>query len=365
MKVLFITNIPSPYRLRFFETLGKSCELTVLFERVSSNERDASWLQTEFLHFKGIFLKGIKLGVDKAFSWDVIRYLKQHFDVIFVTDFLSPTGMLATWYMKKRGIPYILESDGGFVGQEGWLKKAIKTGAIRGAFAYFSTGTVHDEYYLAYGAERARLVRYPFSSVVAEKVLRRPLTCEEKFSIRERLGIKEKKVILYVGQFIHRKGVDVLLKAYQHSKQAEGLYLIGGTPTEEYQRIVEERHLANVHYIGFKKPEVIAEYYKAADVFVLPTRYDIWGLVVNEALAYGLPVVTTRRCLAGLEMVEKKGTGLLCKAENIDELASCIDEVLLNGQEAYSAQCLTIASQYSIEAMVQKHLDFINQYLQK
>ena len=55
----------------------------------------------------------------------------------------------------------------------------------------------------------------------------------------------------------------------------------------------------NVYFIEFKKSEELNEYYKAADIFVHPTREDIWGLVVNEAMAKGLPVVTTNNVLQG------------------------------------------------------------------
>ena len=71
MKIAFITNIPSPYRVDFFNELGKHCDLTVYFEKNSSDERDKSWENSKFINFKGVFLKGIKTDVDKAISFDV------------------------------------------------------------------------------------------------------------------------------------------------------------------------------------------------------------------------------------------------------------------------------------------------------
>ena len=59
----------------------------------------------------------------------------------------------------------------------------------------------------------------------------------------------------------------------------------------------------------------------AADAFVLPTREDIWGLVINEAMAYGLPVVTTDRCNAGLELIKNNVNGYVVHVDDKGELA--------------------------------------------
>lgn len=361
MKTLFIINIPSPYRLKFFEQLGAQCDLTVLFERASSSERDGSWKDIEFKNYRGIILKSIRVGVDMALAPSVKKYLKDKYDFIFVADFLSPTGMLATRYLKRHKIPYALESDGGFVGTDSGIKKKIKTIAMSGAAAYFSTGKTHDAYYQRYGADSARIVRYPFSSVTAGKVLDTPVSAEEKQEIRRQLGIAESRVLLYVGQFIHRKGIDILLRAYAKCKNADGLYLIGGTATDEYLQLVDELQLKNVHFIGFTAPDEIAAYYKAADIFVLPTRYDIWGLVVNEAMAYGLPVVTSNTCLAGLEMVENGKTGALFESENVDELSGMIDAVMSDKTEETAADCLRTARRYTIETMVERHMEYMRE----
>ena len=72
MRILFITNVPSPYRVDFFNELGKSCELTVLFEKSFSAERDDSWKQQNFINFNGIILKGKSIGTDKALCFDII-----------------------------------------------------------------------------------------------------------------------------------------------------------------------------------------------------------------------------------------------------------------------------------------------------
>ena len=114
MKVLFMTNVPSPYRVDFFYELGKYCDLTVLFETNTAKSRDASWKTDEFLNFKGVFLKGIKVGEAESFSLNVMPYLsKKKYDIIVVGMYSSPTGMIAIEYMKLKKIPFVISSDGG------------------------------------------------------------------------------------------------------------------------------------------------------------------------------------------------------------------------------------------------------------
>ena len=94
MKVLFLTNIPSPYRVDFFNELGKLCDLTVLFETKSAKDRDATWAADKITNFKAVFLKGIRRGVAEAVCPGIFKYLtKKKFDVIVVGMYSSPTGM--------------------------------------------------------------------------------------------------------------------------------------------------------------------------------------------------------------------------------------------------------------------------------
>lgn len=76
MKILWLTNVPSPYRVDFFNELGKSCELTVLFEKRTSDERNKSWQNYKFLNFTGVFLNGKSVNTDTAICPGVVKYVK-------------------------------------------------------------------------------------------------------------------------------------------------------------------------------------------------------------------------------------------------------------------------------------------------
>lgn len=83
-----------------------------------------------------------------------------------------------------------------------------------------------------------------------------------------------------------------------------GVYIVGGVPTEEYQQLKRDLNLKNVHFEGFKKSKELCDFFNVADLFVHPTREDIWGLVINEAMAYRLPIITTEKCVAGIELLQ-------------------------------------------------------------
>ena len=359
-KVLFIVNIPSPYRVSFFNELGKYCDLTVLFEKRASDERDDSWKKYEFVNFKGVFLNGFSVGVATAVCFEVKSHIKKDkYDYIVCANFTSPTGMLAINYMKRHKIPYYLECDGGFAKSGKGPKELLKKYIMSGAEGYFSTGKDTDEYYELYGADKSRIYHYPFTSIENSDVELKVYSEEEKSKLKKKLGLKDGITILAVGQFIPRKGFDVLLKSATKLKGKVNICFVGGVPTQEYLQLKDQLELDNVTFEGFKEKAQLKEYYLASDIFVLPTREDIWGLVVNEAMANALPVITTKNCVAGNELVEDNVNGYLINvddevnlAEKIDVLASDI-ELRLKMAEA----SLVKIKEYTIEKMAKRHME--------
>lgn len=364
LKILWITNIPSPYRVDFFNELGMYCDLKVLFEKNKSSEREDNWGNSKFVNFDGIFMKGKSYSVDKAICLEVIKYIKNNnYDHIIVTDFASITGVIAIEYMKAHNISYCIESDGGFSKEGNGFKEKFKKHLIKGAKTYFSTANSSDNYYLTYGAKKENIYRYPFTSIHDMDILEKPNTRAEKEKIKNKLGIKEEKVILSVGQFIYRKGFDVLLHACQNLKDNIGVYIVGGDPKDEYLQLQKDLELKNVHFVKFKNKEALKEYYKAADVFVLPTREDIWGLVINEAMANGLPVVTTDKCIAGLELVKNGINGYIIPVNNSEELADKMNTVINNPCmcKIMAENNLKVIKNYTIKTMAQRHIEILGE----
>jgi glycosyltransferase involved in cell wall biosynthesis len=363
MKILFLTNVPSPYMVDFFNELGRHCDLTVLFEKSTSTERHKSWQDYRFKNFKGIVMRGVNTSVDKAFCPQVIKCLnKDFYDHIIVTNPATPTGIMAIEYMKIKKIPFILESEGGFAKEGNGLKERFKKHLMSGAKLYLSTTPKADEYFLTYGAPKNKIVKFPFTSLHKKDLVEKPLSKNEKIAIRDKLGIKGRKVVTAVGSFIPRKNYDVLIKAWRMQYKDSTLYLIGGGEEEKhYQDLIGKHKLKNVYLLPFMGKEELSEYYKASDLFIHPTREDIWGLVINEAMANGLPVITTEMCIAGLELVKDDENGFILPVGGTDILAEKINLILSddNLRERMAAKSLVKIQWYTFENMAASHIEIL------
>ena len=242
-RVLFLTNIPSPYRIRFFEALGSRRDLTVLFHdsKKAHSGRDSSWFGSGNGSFRQVQLtKCVLTRGEDSLCLDVIDWLKQPFDEIVICGYSSTTAMLAIAYLRMKKIPFWMEVDGGLIRQESKPKYLFKKTLVSSATGWFSSGRNTTKYLLHYGARKENICEYPFSSLQISDILGSPVSREEKNSLRQKLGVREKHMLLSIGQFIPRKGFDVLLRAAKEMDRDIGIYIVGGQPTEEYLKLREE-----------------------------------------------------------------------------------------------------------------------------
>ncbi len=323
MRLFYYCNFPAPYYIGFLNELGKLCELTVVFERAFSSERDSSWKKYTAPNIKKIIiLHGIHTQADMAFCPQIIKYIdSKKFDKFIIHDPASPTGMWLIWYMKIRKIPYILQCEGTLPGDgKTGFKEKYKTLLLNGAKCYLSSMNSKKSYFSSYIKEKEKIKWYPFSSFYQKDILKNGLNQIEKNKIRKKLGIKEKKVILSVGSIIKRKGHDILLKACRNFSENIGIYIISGKATKDLKDIIKKYKIKNVHFVEFMPMEELWNYYKMADILAVPTREDTWGLFVNEAMANGLPIITTKKCVAGLELIDDGKNGYLIDTDDVNEL---------------------------------------------
>ena len=358
-RVLFLTNYPSPYRVHFFDELGKYMDVTVLYsDRVEDmKHRNAAWFEEGEHRFQAVRLTP-KMRVGRRYlCFDVLPWLKKKYDSIVVCGYSSPTAVLAMAWLRLHRIPFYMEVDGGLIRQDSKLKYLVKKSLVCLANQWLSTGENTTKYLVHYGAKEERVTHYPFSSLYEKDILEEVPSAEKKEAYRMMLGIEEKHMILAIGQFIHRKGFDVLMYAAKQLDPDVGIYIVGGETTDEYRKLREELGLLNVHFLSFQKKERLALLYKAADLFVLPTREDIWGLVINEALAYGLPTITTDRCVAGLDLIEDGVNGYVVPVGDADALAEKINAVLAADRQKMGAASLEKIRPYTLENMAKTHVE--------
>lgn len=338
MKILWLANVPSPYRVDFFNELGRHCDLTVVFEKRTSDERDKTWLNYKFESFQGVFLTGKSINTDTAFCPSVIRYLKDtKYNLIIVTNMSSPTGIIAICYMRLHKIDYWIEGDGGFAKKGNFIKTKLKKYMISGAKGFFSTSKTHDEYYLSYGAKLEKIYRYPFTSINQSDITKAGIFDEQdKHLLRQELALKEERIILSVVNTDTYSGCEAdlgaLLRCAEILGEKTGVFVIIEESTNGSLNRKYDICPKNVHFIGLNNKDM-AKYYGMADCFVFLSRDDSWKPVLYEAMVYGLPIITTTRCVAGNELVEDGINGVLITDDNTEIIAECIKNLLTSDKK--------------------------------
>lgn len=283
-KVLFLTNYPSPYRVRFYDLLGRDLDVTVVYaDRIEKKgHRSADWYESSQGNYHHVQLtKHVASLHGRDLCLDVLQWLKKPFDKIVICGYSNPTLQLAILYLRMKKIPFFMEADGGLIRPDSGLKFKFKKFLVSSASGWLVSGKETGDFFAHYGADRSRIYEYPFTSMTEADFPESIPSRQEKQLKKQALSMEEDYVILSIGQFIHRKGFDILLKAAKDLPENVGIYIVGGLPTKEYQKLHDELGLTNVHFCGFQKREELAKYYEAADLFVLPTREDIWGLVIT------------------------------------------------------------------------------------
>lgn len=360
VKVLYFSNIPSPYRVDYFNELGKLCDLTVVFEAEAASQLNSSWFSQTAKNFMSYFVKKGPIN-EKKIDFNIMKYIEKNlYDVVIVTNYSLPTEMLMILTLKLKRIPFFIEVDGGLIKKEHILKKFVKKFFISSAKYWLSTGEVTDKYLIHYGAKRERIFHYPFTSLNNNDILTSVKTNSEKQFLKKELNVESKRVAISVGQLIHRKGFDVLIKAWEKVDNDIKLIIIGsGEKEKEFKELIRSRNLNNIEILDFMDKLSLFKYYQACDLFILPTREDIWGLVINEAMANALPIITTDKCVAGLELVKENENGNIVDVEDENILAEKInlilkDEILLMSMSEKSLQKINM---YTIENMAKEHIN--------
>lgn len=113
--------------------------------------------------------------------------------------------------------------------------------------------------------------------------------------------------------------------------------------------------------------EMLEKYYKISDVFILPTREDVWGLVINEAMAKSLPIITTNKCVAGIELIENNENGYIVPVEDFKSIAEKINLIIHDTdlKEKMERNNMEKAKMYTIENMAKQHLKIFNEIIKE
>ena len=132
-----------------------------------------------------------------------------------------------------------------------------------------------------------------------------------------------RKIFLYVGALCHRKGIDILLRAFSLLNAADWCLVLCGLDKESGRYALLAEQLAvkeSVFFLGAHPAKRIAEVYSASDVFVLPSRFDGWGAVLNEAASLGCPLIATDMCGASWHVIKEGKNGFQVHTNSVADL---------------------------------------------
>ncbi len=150
--------------------------------------------------------------------------------------------------------------------------------------------------------------------------------------LRDKLRIpKDVKVILSLSYLLKRKGIHYLIRAFGKLRNERGktaLVIAGSGPyLNELKRLCEENNIPDVHFVGYIRHDLTPLYYKMADIYVLPSLSDPWGLTINEAMICEKSVVTTEN-VGAKELI--KDNGIVVPPGNEQELYKALKRLLEN-----------------------------------
>lgn len=364
-KILFVTNKPSFYRVKFFNELGKYSDLDVIFELQDQKKdkiRSKDWFNNNFKNFNAIFLsKLIRFSENYYINLDLLRKVDiNKYDNIIIGQYSTLNSMILIYIMNKLKKKFILSTDGGFPKKENKLFYKIRSYFIKSANKYLSNSKKADEFLEFYGAQVKDIYRYHFTSYTSKEIQQ-----NKKMYLNNKEKHRNYKTILCVSNFEKRKNIEMLINAWSKIENNEKniLKIIGnGTLKNKYLEQIKNLKLQNVKVIDFMPQEELKKTYVNSDALILNSKKDVWGLVISEAMTYGLPVIATKMCLAGTELIENEKNGYIIE-DNEKELIEALKKILSlteKQQEEIAKNNIQKIQKYSIEQMVEDHLKMIN-----
>ncbi len=342
-RLVILTEIISPYRIPVFNALAKipEIDLHVVFLaetdptmrqwRVYTNEIQFSHdvlpsRRYRFGNFHLLVNRNVRAvlrragadvvlcgGYNYLASWQALHWAKKnHLPFLVWMESTQRDHRKGRWLTEKLKAKFLGQCDGAVVPGKSSFQYAASFGFAFGSI--FVAPNAVDNDFFSSGAEAIRS-----KSVNVRKEKQLPL-----------------RFFLYVGRLIREKGVFDLVKAYgkldRKLREEIALVFVGDGPDrEELMQAAAGVTPGCVQFRGFAQREDLPSYYGLAETFTFPTHSDPWGLVMNEALASGLPVIASSAAGCAADLIEDGGNGRVTLAGNCEQLVDAMTELSSNG----------------------------------
>jgi len=342
MKLVILTEIIAPYRIPVFNALarldGISLHVIFLSEndpglrqwRVYKNEIQfsfevlPSW-RCRLGRYNILVNRGVSRALHKAAP-----------DAILCGGYNYIASWQALRWSRRNRKPFLVwvESTASDQRRGHSFVESLKQRFLHRASGFVVPGESSFEYVKSYGISPETIFTAPNAVDVELFSKQAAITRQDAVARRVALGLPA-RYFLFAGRLVREKGVFDLLDAYgrlsAELRSAVGLVYVGdGMARTELQQGATAIVPGTVLFPGFAHREELASYYALSDMLVFPTHSDPWGLVVNEAMACGLPVIASSAAGCTADLVKNGSNGRVMQAENVEQLVSAMDELATN-----------------------------------
>lgn len=340
-KLAIVASHPIQYQAPLFKAIAESGEFDLTVYFAGRGNAAAEAYDPEFgrdIKWDIPLLEGYRHEfLDSKFELPLRLLLrKTPIDAVLILGWNSPEFLLAFLAATLSRVPIFLRAESplkqellkkGFAQP---IKRFVLCVLFRFVSAFLYIGKENKEFYEHLGAPSRKLFFTPYA-VDNERFLNdRKRFSPQRSELRKEFDIsKSASVILFVGKFIPKKRPLDLLRAYAAlAADNKALVFVGeGQLLGAMKDFVRENKLNDVHFVGFKNQTEVGKYYAMADIFVLPSGIgETWGLVVNEAMCFGLPIVVSDVVGCAPDLVIPGTTGYTFPLGDVTNLT-----VVLNG----------------------------------
>ncbi len=363
-RVLILSEIISPYRIPVFNALTQheSVDLHVVF----LSETDAGLRQwrvyKDEIRFSYEILPSARFRTGRSsvlLNWKLRSCLEKFApEVIICGGYNYVASWEALWWARNHRAELILWSESNRHDARSGLGlvESLKTYFLSRCDRFVVPGKASCEYLRTLGSGERSLTIAP-NAVDNDWFQFQAQSIRDRASdFRAELALPP-SFLLFVGRLVREKGVFDLLDAYtQLSNDARskvGLVFAGDGPSKaELERRARNLHPGQITFPGFLHREDLAGLYALAEALILPTHSDTWGLVVNEAMACGLPTVVTNVAGCSTDLVEDGWNGYIVPPRKPEALSAAIDLLMQDPQlrQRMRVRSLQRIEHYSPEA---------------
>lgn len=253
----------------------------------------------------------------------------KNFDFFLIHGYENPKYLISILILKLFKIKILMRNESNNFNFEGNLTKKIFTRV----FYFFLNFFIYK--FLFIGSKNKEF--YIKNKIQSHKLIFCPYTVDNNFfyfNPKKKYTKKKDVIILYTAKLINKKNPEILIKAFinilKKNNNKIKLLIVGDGLLRKNLKKKYSHYKKNIFFLGFQNQKKLRNHYKKADIFVLPSSKEPWGLVVNEAMCFELPIITSNKVCASYDLVKKGYNGYTFKTNSVMDLQKYLIKLIFN-----------------------------------